>query len=51
MSKRYAEAIETLKINRAYVKANPENWSKEQLDNVLKEQALQMKELQHKIKM
>lgn len=50
-SKRYAEAIETLKINMAYVKTNPENWSKEQLDNVLKEQQLQMKELRRKIKM
>ncbi len=50
-SKKYTEAIETLKTNMAYVKTNPENWSKEQLEYVLKEQELQMKELQRKIKM
>ena len=49
-SKRYPEAIETLKLNMAYVKANPENWTKEQLDNVLKGQELQMIDLQSKIK-
>jgi hypothetical protein len=48
--KRYPEAMETLKLNRAYVKTNPENWSKEQLDNVVRGQELQMRELQGKIK-
>jgi hypothetical protein len=50
MGKRYAEAIETLKLNMAYVKTNPENWTKEQLDNVVKGQEVQMRELQSKIK-
>jgi len=49
-SSRYAEAIETLKLNIAYVKTNPENWNKEQLDNVLEGQEMQMKELQNKSK-
>lgn len=49
-SKRYAEAIETLKLNMIYLKTNPENWTKEQLDNVLGEQQLQLTELQNKIK-
>lgn len=50
MGKRYAEAIETLKLNMAYVKTNPENWTKEQLDGVVKGQEVQMRELQSKIK-
>jgi hypothetical protein len=37
-SKKYSEAIETLKLNIAYVKTNPENWTKEQLENVLEGQ-------------
>lgn len=49
-SERYAEAIETLKLNMTYVKTNPENWTSEQLDNVLGEQQLQLTELQNKIK-
>lgn len=49
-SRKYSEAIETLKHNMAYVKKNPENWSKEELSNVVKEQELQMNELQSKIK-
>lgn len=49
-SKRYNEAIETLKATMAYVKTNPENWSKEQLENVLGGQELQMKELKSKVK-
>ena len=50
MGKRYVEAIETLKLNMAYVKTNPENWTKEQLDSVVKGQEVQMRELQSKIK-
>jgi hypothetical protein len=34
----------------AYVKMNPENWSKEQLENEMVEQEKQMKELQSKVK-
>ena len=49
-SKRYTEAIETLKLNMAYVTTNPENWTKEQLHNVLEGQELQMRELQSQIK-
>jgi hypothetical protein len=49
-SKKYSEAIETLKVNMAYVKTNPENWSKKELENVLEGQEIQMKELQIKIK-
>lgn len=49
-SKRYSEAIETLKLNIAYVKTNPESWTKEQLGNVLEGQEIQMKELQNKMK-
>lgn len=49
-SERYAEAIETLRQSMSYVKSNPENWSKEQLDNVLAGQLIQMKELQSQIK-
>lgn len=49
-SKRYDEAIETLKLNIAYVKTNPENWTKEQLDQVLKGQETQMRELRRKSK-
>ncbi|HYI79227.1 MAG TPA: DUF2911 domain-containing protein [Chryseolinea sp.] len=48
-SKRYSEAIETLKLNIAYVKTNPENWTKEQLETVLEGQEMQMKELRSKI--
>ncbi len=48
--KRYAEAVETLKLNVAYVKANSEKWTNEQLNNVLEGQEKQMKELQKKIK-
>lgn len=44
--KKYAEAIETLKLNMAYVKTNPENWTGEQLHNVFEGQETQMKELQ-----
>ncbi len=50
MGKRYTEAIETLKFNMAYVKTNPEDWTKEQVDNVVKGQEMQMRELQSKIK-
>jgi hypothetical protein len=49
-SKRYAEAIETLKLNMAYVKPNPEKWTDEQLSSVLEEQAAQMRELQNKVR-
>jgi hypothetical protein len=49
-SKRYPEAIETLKLNMAYAKTNPENWTREQLDNVLRGQEKQMRELQSNIK-
>ncbi|HZI25025.1 MAG TPA: DUF2911 domain-containing protein [Chryseolinea sp.] len=49
-SKKYSDAIETLKLNMAYVKTNPENWSKEQLENVLQAQEMQMKELRSRIK-
>lgn len=49
-SKRYTEAIEALKLAMTYVKKNPENWTKEQLDTVLKEHEIQMKDLQRKIK-
>ncbi len=42
--------METLKLNMAYIKTNPENWSKEQLDRVIKEQEVQLRELQSKIK-
>lgn len=49
-NKRYTEAIEALKLNMAYVKTNPENWTKNQLDSVLNGQELQIKELQSKIK-
>jgi hypothetical protein len=49
-SKRYAEAIETLRLNIAYLKTNLENLTKEQLDNVLGEQQMQLKELESKIK-
>ena len=49
-SKKYTEAIETLKLNMAYVKTNPQNWTKEQLDNVLEGQELQMTELQSQLK-
>ncbi len=48
--KRYAEAIETLKLSMAYVKTNPQNWTQEQLDHVVKGQEVQMKELQRKLK-
>lgn len=50
---RYAEAIETLKLNMAYVKTNPENWTKEQLGNVvagLAGQEKQLNELQSKLR-
>ncbi len=50
VDKKYAEAIETLKLNMAYVRTNPENWNKEQLDGVIKEQEMQLRELQSKIK-
>lgn len=49
-SEKYSQAIETLKLNMAYVKANPEKWTQEQLSNVLEGQEIQMKELQNKIK-
>jgi len=49
-SKKYTEAIETLKLNMAYVKTNPEKWTEEQLRSVLEGQETQMKELQDKIK-
>jgi len=49
-SKRFADAIETLRLNMAYVKPNPEKWTEEQLHSVLEEQETQMKELQNKIK-
>lgn len=49
-SKKYAEAIETLRLNIAYLKTNLENLTKEQLDNVLGEQQMQLKELESKIK-
>ncbi|MBN8786961.1 MAG: DUF2911 domain-containing protein [Terrimonas sp.] len=49
-NKRYAEAIETLRLNIAYLKTNLENLTKEQLDNVLGEQQMQLKELESKIK-
>ncbi|HZB13728.1 MAG TPA: DUF2911 domain-containing protein, partial [Chryseolinea sp.] len=49
-SKKYSEAIETLKLNMAYVKTNPENWSKEELANVLNGQEIQMRDLRGRIK-
>jgi hypothetical protein len=49
-SKKYLEAIETLKLNMAYVKTNPENWSKEELENVLEGQEMQMEDLRKRIK-
>lgn len=48
--KNYTEAIETLKLNMAYAKTNPENWTDEQRRNVLEEQELQLKELLAKSK-
>jgi hypothetical protein len=48
--KQYTEAIETLKLNMAYVKTNPERWTEEQLNNVLEGQEIQMRELQKKTK-
>jgi hypothetical protein len=46
---RYSEAIETLKLNMAYVKPNPERWTDEQLRDVLDGQDAKMKELQSKV--
>lgn len=48
-SKKYTEAIETLKLHMAYVKKNPEKWSEDQLRNELEEQETQIKKLQFKI--
>lgn len=48
-SGKYAEALEVLKRSIAYDKGNPENWSKEQLDEVLNSHAAAMKELQARL--
>lgn len=49
-SEKYPQAIETLMLSMAYVKTNPEKWTKEQLSTVLEGQEIQMKELRSKIK-
>lgn len=49
-SGRYAEAIETLKSSIAYDQKNPEDWSKEQLDEVLESHAATMKALEDSLR-
>ena len=45
-SGKYAEALDVLKASIAYAKTNPENWSKEQHDEIMNDRAAMMKELQ-----
>ncbi len=49
-SKKFKEALETLKTGMDYVKTNPENWTEEQQVSVSKEQEIKMKELLSEIK-
>ncbi len=49
-SKKYEEALKTLKIGMDYVKNNPENWTEEQQTSVSKEQEIKKRELLSKIK-
>ena len=48
-SERYTEALDVLKIAIAHDKTNPENWSKEQFDEVMNDRAATMRELQSKV--
>lgn len=48
-SGRYAEALAALKTSIAYDETNPENWSKEQLNEILESHAATLKELEGKM--